>query len=447
MLVRIPPSITTIDRLHLDQQVQKARDEFRKKKEMLEHFVKSVKKDCALKKDFFNFGGLPDHIVQMKTTSENFDIINAKILQKVKDSYLKQKSGSSGQKVVQLTDDDLVPLSLLDDAISEFERKFEAKSRLWQELIQDLRMEIEKKKKQITCQEKQKKMISESVMAVNLNKRLEQARKTVFTKNFIFQKIFKLMKENRGIWTSAEDFKEKFEDSIELKSGGFQRVEFEDKWKNELNRFSGLRGDGDTTQRSENKSCDFQSLPSMKSVGELEKEDEDEEEEVIEIEETDAQKKAREHKELYKNIFTGQYFDPNKVFGTIDPERSLKYDDITTAYPVMLPAEYYYKYIKSQMPDEEKEKKWFIRPHHIENLTDHKRSIRDDVLNTHYFSHYNQKYGKVEEVNESAEAIKHIEHMLEHLKAKAEGNERNLSMEDWDDKRKDVFHEAQLDYE
>jgi hypothetical protein len=150
---------------------------------------------------------------------------------------------------------------------------------------------------------------------------------------------------------------------------------------------------------------------------------------------------------LFRDLKTGQLFDPAKVFGTIDPERSLKYDDITTSYPVMLPADYYYKYIKSQMPDEEKEKKWFIRPHHIENLTDHRRSIRDDVLNTHYFSHYNQKYGQVPEISTSAEAIEHIEHMLERLRSQAERHEGCLTMEAQDAKRKEVANEAQEDYE
>jgi len=37
--------------------------------------------------------------------------------------------------------------------------------------------------------------------------------------------------------------------------------------------------------------------------------------------------------------------------------------------------------------------KWFIRPHHLETLTKHPLSIKDDVLNTRYYSHYNQQYG------------------------------------------------------
>ena len=45
------------------------------------------------------------------------------------------------------------------------------------------------------------------------------------------------------------------------------------------------------------------------------------------------------------------------------------------------------------MPGKE-EGKWFIRPHHLETLTEHFNSVKDDVLNTNYYSHYNQQYGK-----------------------------------------------------
>lgn len=36
-------------------------------------------------------------------------------------------------------------------------------------------------------------------------------------------------------------------------------------------------------------------------------------------------------------------------------------------------------------------KEWFIRPHHIESLTDHFNSLKDDVLNTRYYSYYNRE--------------------------------------------------------
>lgn len=60
---------------------------------------------------------------------------------------------------------------------------------------------------------------------------------------------------------------------------------------------------------------------------------------------------------------------------------------------------------------------WFIRPHHLETLTSHSKSVKDDVLNTRYYSNYNQQYGKKEEVNEAAEAIFKIENHLSLLKS------------------------------
>ena len=60
--------------------------------------------------------------------------------------------------------------------------------------------------------------------------------------------------------------------------------------------------------------------------------------------------------------------------------------------------------------------KWFIRPHHLETLTQHPLSIKDDVLNTRYYSHYDQNYGKKEEKNNNADAIVKIEEHLAMLK-------------------------------
>ena len=53
------------------------------------------------------------------------------------------------------------------------------------------------------------------------------------------------------------------------------------------------------------------------------------------------------------------------------------YENVTTAYPVNLPVNVYQDYIKRDQPDAKKE--WFIRPHHVENLTDHSKSLKDDA--------------------------------------------------------------------
>lgn len=89
--------------------------------------------------------------------------------------------------------------------------------------------------------------------------------------------------------------------------------------------------------------------------------------------------------------YDGAEFNPTKRFGTIDDEGQLIYEDITTSYPAYMPVENYQKYIMDKMPKKEDGNgKWFIRPHHLEALTKHPKSIQDDVLNTRYFSHYNQ---------------------------------------------------------
>ena len=96
----------------------------------------------------------------------------------------------------------------------------------------------------------------------------------------------------------------------------------------------------------------------------------------------------------------------------------LLYDNITTSYPLNLPTDYYQKYINTTMPTKESGNgKWFIRPHHLETLTKHPLSVKDDVLNTRYFSHYNQEYGKIPERNDNGEAIEYIERHLSDLKS------------------------------
>lgn len=75
-------------------------------------------------------------------------------------------------------------------------------------------------------------------------------------------------------------------------------------------------------------------------------------------------------KQMFKDPKTGLPYDPAKKFGVIETEGTLLYDNITTAYPLNLPADYYHKYIQGSIP-KESDGKWFIRPHHIENLTQH----------------------------------------------------------------------------
>lgn len=144
--------------------------------------------------------------------------------------------------------------------------------------------------------------------------------------------------------------------------------------------------------------------------------DEEKEADEMRRREEDKKKQAESpYKEFYRDT-SGNYYDPTKKFGIIQ-DNSLIYDNITTSYPLNLPTDYYQKYIQGTLPAKDQAgTKWFIRPHHLETLTEHPQSVKDDVLNTRYFSHYNQQYGKKEERNEAEEAIKTIENHLGRLK-------------------------------
>ncbi|CAI2378759.1 unnamed protein product [Moneuplotes crassus] len=143
--------------------------------------------------------------------------------------------------------------------------------------------------------------------------------------------------------------------------------------------------------------------------------DEEDEEDREAIEE----KKRREEEERewmakYRDTDTGEPFNPIKKFGLIDKDY-LVYDNATSSYPLNLPADYYQRYVKSTVPSK-KDGKWFIRPHHIEKLTTHVKSIKDDVLNTNYYSHYHDESKNKMKVDETAEAIQGLENKISQIK-------------------------------
>jgi hypothetical protein len=57
-------------------------------------------------------------------------------------------------------------------------------------------------------------------------------------------------------------------------------------------------------------------------------------------------KKKQENTHMidFKNLATGEAFNPEKKFGIIE-SNSLIYDNVTTSYPLNLPTDYYQKYI------------------------------------------------------------------------------------------------------
>jgi hypothetical protein len=59
---------------------------------------------------------------------------------------------------------------------------------------------------------------------------------------------------------------------------------------------------------------------------------------------TEDERNAEKVKSLFKDS-SGQNFDPKKKFGTIEADKALIYDNVTTSYPVNLPSDYYQKHV------------------------------------------------------------------------------------------------------
>lgn len=114
----------------------------------------------------------------------------------------------------------------------------------------------------------------------------------------------------------------------------------------------------------------------------------------------------------------------------IEADEELTYDNITSSYNLNLPVDYYYQHLKRCLPSSNQQQPtqqrtpnndkedWFIRPHHIESVTGHKNSVKDDVLNTRYFSLYNRDYGKEFGPKPNELALEHIRSMVDQLKAR-----------------------------
>ena len=152
--------------------------------------------------------------------------------------------------------------------------------------------------------------------------------------------------------------------------------------------------------------------PEHLSFDKFEEEDEEDKEKVAERKRKEAEEAAWMAK--YLDPDTGEPFNPIKKFGLIESDY-LVYDKVTSSYPLNLPTDYYQRYIKETLPSK-KTGKWFIRPHHVEKLTTHVKSIKDDVLNTQYYSHYHDESKNKVKRDEMIEAIGGLENKIDDIK-------------------------------
>ncbi len=84
---------------------------------VLREFAGLVKTECVLNSHYFSFFDVPDLIIKKRYQKKDYDMIIA-MLDKVKRTYMANKAAQLPDRPleeIQITDEDLVPLELLDD--------------------------------------------------------------------------------------------------------------------------------------------------------------------------------------------------------------------------------------------------------------------------------------------------------------------------------------------
>jgi hypothetical protein len=146
------------------------------------------------------------------------------------------------------------------------------------------------------------------------------------------------------------------------------------------------------------------------------------------------------YKELYEKIesINKNYLSPSgngkynetawnrvKLF---DP--MIKPNDGWTEYKMLFPVNFYENKINQQIIGA-KSKDWYLRPHHLETITEHVKSIKDNMLNPKYFS-------KVDYENQTQEEEESFEQWKRRKGCEFEMSEEEISY------RKNIFKSDKL---
>jgi hypothetical protein len=152
----------------------------------INNFILSIKQECVLKSHFFSFYDIPDLIVKKKFDRPNYELV-MKFLSKVKRLYLVNRitQNEDSKRPIEeevITDEDLVPLELLDMILAKKQMKQEQRKSVLSNLLVGANKEADRKIKELKVEnEKTKKIIENSMFITYLNNKLEMNHQKVFT--------------------------------------------------------------------------------------------------------------------------------------------------------------------------------------------------------------------------------------------------------------------------
>ena len=291
---------------------------------------------------FFNFFDIPDLIVKKQVSKKDYEGIS-KLLLKVKRSYLVHKATLLPDKPIEslnVTDEDLVPLELFDEVLTQIKHKFDDKKTYWLEFTAMAKKEIQKKLQQLNIDnEKKKKMIQDSVLVTFMNSKLEVQHTQAFEQHFKLQSLYKTLVKGYGEYVTPDELSKVFFETLNIRQA--DQNEFKAQHTKELMKFNGKSSLNDGTE-SDLTSVHFAASPGKKggsperieraedemgdrSINSLERglmqmelaEGADEERHNREAKYvSEKERKENQMKEIFKDK-DGVPYDPAKKFGVI----------------------------------------------------------------------------------------------------------------------------------
>ena len=355
---------------------------------LLRSFIEQIKKRCVLDGNNFSFYDVPDVILSLKYGKTEYNLI-IQFTKKLKDEYLEMKKALG--KEGELNEEDIVPLTLLDETFTRIRYKQERTERYMNNLLSDSETEVNEKKADLHATKQRVIEIIEGNIIVNyLNMRLDNLHTNMKLSLFIINQLYTWIND-RSFTLRGNEFFIKFD---KLLSTTKDDTEFKKLNLNELEKISNSDERVDKPIEDElEDTINVLNRPGDKGVEEFANRfgkklplttinEQPIKENLL------SQRGQEEKKEEHFLDSRGKKYNPKEKFGTLEKDY-IEYDPHMTKYEAVLPEDFYMKTIDKQSP--EKKDKWFVRPHHVETLTRHPYSKWDHVLNTKYYSYYHEE--------------------------------------------------------
>ena len=415
----LPSGIIDIDGLkrHLDHMISLKNSDIA----TIERLFLCIKTDFLYQKngkDSFSIFDMPALFNKNRFSEQDYQLC-VRFLNKLKKRYFAVKVLESGADIknLHLTEEDLFGLELFTSQVSHMKFKRDIEKSTMGRKITEWRTEInEKLRRLVVTNQRNIQKISNNILANSLSATLDKefseinfllwkircigvelkstflvrsskelaaryfimANKTAKDKDFAGKNAIKLNEFNGQLryvpkkpdnlqkdGSLNKDMADLFETEESLKESGGRKKESIDQvkveedieeWAAALNPVLKDPGQSMKIPKGDKK---------VQFAAEIQKEEFEDEDfsKIIEEKKEIAYESPR--KELFRSS-QGNLFNPAQQFGMID-KNYITYDPRTSAYPSILPPEFYENYIHESSPA--RSKKWFVRPHHVETLT------------------------------------------------------------------------------